>query len=99
MFTAQLEKAKEATDAANLRSAYAEISADYLLDTSATHYRSVKLECGEAYSSWENTDAKTNVGKLFKTPPTFSAGATVYVYMNGDEADLANAAPAGHSEL
>ena len=33
IFTAQLEKAREATDAANIRAAYAELSADALTET------------------------------------------------------------------
>lgn len=34
VFTAQLEKARETTDLANIRSAYAEVLANYLLDGS-----------------------------------------------------------------
>lgn len=36
VFTAQLEKSREATDAANIRSAYAEIMTQYLTDGSET---------------------------------------------------------------
>lgn len=42
IFSAQLEKAKEATDMANIRSAYAEVVAKYLGD-SKEHVASVKL--------------------------------------------------------
>ena len=37
VFTSQLEKSKEATDQANIRSAYAEVMAAALTDTAATH--------------------------------------------------------------
>ena len=43
IFSAQLEKAKEATDMANIRSAYAEVVAAYLGD-SKEHVASVKLK-------------------------------------------------------
>ena len=43
IFSAQLEKAKEATDMANIRSAYAEVVAAYLGD-SQKHEASVKLK-------------------------------------------------------
>ena len=36
IFTAQLEKSREATDAANLRSAYAEATADLLTNDKST---------------------------------------------------------------
>lgn len=37
VFTNQLEKSKEATDQANIRSAYAEVMSAALTDTAATH--------------------------------------------------------------
>ncbi|MBR2787973.1 MAG: hypothetical protein IKD94_02305 [Erysipelotrichaceae bacterium] len=37
IFSSQLEKAREATDQANIRSAYAEVMAAALTDTAATH--------------------------------------------------------------
>ena len=43
IFSAQLEKAKEATDMANIRSAYAEVVAAYLGD-SKNHESSVTLK-------------------------------------------------------
>ena len=42
IFTAQLEKAREATDAANIRSAYAEMMADSLTNETATGTKEVK---------------------------------------------------------
>ena len=43
IFTSQLEKAREATDMANIRSAYAEVSADALTDSKKDHTATVKL--------------------------------------------------------
>ena len=43
VFTSQLEKSKEATDMANVRSAYAEVLAEYLSD-SQTHTATVALK-------------------------------------------------------
>lgn len=42
IFTAQLEKAREATDMANIRAAYAEVSADYLTESKESK-KTVKL--------------------------------------------------------
>lgn len=41
IFSAQLEKAREATDAANIRSAYAEMMADYLTNETTTMSKEV----------------------------------------------------------
>lgn len=42
IFTSQLEKSREATDLANIRSAYAEVMSAGLTDTGATHDDSLK---------------------------------------------------------
>lgn len=44
IFSAQLEKAKEATDMANIRSAYAEVIANYLGDSTQGYEISVNLK-------------------------------------------------------
>ena len=56
IFSAQLEKAKEATDMANIRSAYAEVVAAYLGD-SKRHESSVTLKSDtNNYESDENAE-------------------------------------------
>ena len=56
IFSAQLEKAKEATDMANIRSAYAEVVAAYLGD-SQKHEASVKLNSDTTnYESDKNAE-------------------------------------------
>ena len=53
IFTSQLEKAKESTDMANIRSAYAEVMAAYLDDGDA-HTISVKTESNR--TDWKSGD-------------------------------------------
>ena len=56
IFSAQLEKAKEATDMANIRSAYAEVIAEYLGD-SQKHEASVDLKSdNNNYESDKNAE-------------------------------------------
>lgn len=56
IFSAQLEKAKEATDMANIRSAYAEVVAAYLGD-SKKHVASVALK-SDLTSDFKSGDAE-----------------------------------------
>ena len=53
IFTSQLEKAREATDAANLRSAYAELMADAITDENSTKTATVKQE--QTVANWATT--------------------------------------------
>jgi type IV pilus assembly protein PilA len=50
VFTAQLEKAREATDAANLRAAYAEMMADALTNETTTGTKTVTQK--QTVSNW-----------------------------------------------
>lgn len=54
IFSAQLEKSREATDAANIRSAYAEVSADLLTDDSSK--KEVKVPAKQKKAGWQGTD-------------------------------------------
>ena len=59
IFTAQLEKAREATDAANIRSAYAEVSANYLTaDTDAKKVTSEDVTLTQQRGGWQDTAIK-----------------------------------------
>lgn len=51
IFTAQLEKSREATDAANIRSAYAEVMAEAITDGTADVTRTVTLK--QAQDGWQ----------------------------------------------
>lgn len=54
IFSAQLEKSREATDAANIRSAYAEVSADMLTNESSD--KSVDVVAKQKKADWQGTD-------------------------------------------
>ena len=65
VFTSQLEKAREATDAANLRAAYAEIMAEAVTkDTDVTYTKTVK-----------QTQTKTGWDNPIPFPENFEVGA------------------------
>ncbi len=51
VFTAQLEKAREATDIANVRSAYAEVITYYLTDNDST--TSIAVEAKQTVADWQ----------------------------------------------
>lgn len=57
IFTTQLEKAREATDAANIRSAYAEASADLLTNDASTYSKEVKAT--QTKDGWQGVDYST----------------------------------------
>ena len=73
IFTSQLEKSREATDAANLRAAYAEASADLLTNDASTFSKEVKAT--QTQPGWQNTSIKdiggikigTSTGELAAT--------------------------------
>lgn len=54
IFSAQLEKSREATDAANIRSAYAEVSADMLTNDSSD--KTVEVTAKQKKAGWQGTD-------------------------------------------
>lgn len=54
IFSAQLEKSREATDAANIRSAYAEVSADMLTNDSSN--KTVTVPAKQKKADWQGTD-------------------------------------------
>ena len=54
IFSAQLEKSREATDAANIRSAYAEVSADLLTDDSSN--KTVEVPAKQKKADWQGTN-------------------------------------------
>lgn len=51
VFTTQLEKSREATDLANVRSAYAAVVVDYLDDASAA---SITVSAQQKVANWQN---------------------------------------------
>lgn len=89
---AQLERANEATDAANIRSAYAEVTASYLGDNKA-HSETVDLKSNT--TDWQSDDemeiagvsAKDLIGKdtTAKTTVEVAVDATGKVTIGGVE--------------
>jgi type IV pilus assembly protein PilA len=64
IFTAQLEKAREATDAANIRAAYAEVSADALVDGNTTANETVNATQTSKNWAINNGGATTSIGNI-----------------------------------
>ncbi len=69
-FNAQLEKSREAADAANIRAAYAEVMVDYLDDGTQDATATVNLQQEE--DGWKNTDLETNLKTLVGEDGTFT---------------------------
>lgn len=53
VFTSQLERSREATDTANVRSAYAEVMTQYLLDENANF--TIDVESKQGVDGWQTT--------------------------------------------
>lgn len=64
IFTAQLEKAREATDAANIRAAYAEVSANLLTEDDASKVKPIVVNATQTQSGWQGTDFSTADHKI-----------------------------------
>lgn len=63
VFSSELEKAREAVDAANIRAAYAEIMVKAVEDPTQSYTQDVKLKQME--EGWQNTELKNNLESLF----------------------------------
>ena len=93
-FNAQLEKAREATDAANIRAAYAEVMVAYIegegADAKSGDFtKTVDLQ--QKVDGWKNEELSTNLAKLttagtIATTPT--QGGTCTVTVDGDTGDV-----------
>ena len=75
VFTSQLENSREAADAANLRSAYAEVAAKYLTDGASGASNSKTVTAAQMQDSWQNDTIKNgNIGDI---PVSSSVSAKV----------------------
>ena len=80
IFTAQLEKAREATDLANIRAAYAEVVSAKLTDESATPTATVELK--QQKDGWETANPEVAGAVL---PDTVAvAGDSVVITFDAD---------------
>ncbi len=79
IFTSQLEKSREATDMANIRSAYAEVTADYLLDDTKDYSKDVKIVSNP--KDWKSDSTAELNGKTYNTliSQASKAGDTITV--------------------
>lgn len=64
IFTTQLEKAREATDAANIRAAYAEVSANLLTEDDVSKVSSIEVKATQTQTGWQGTDFNTDDHKI-----------------------------------
>ena len=84
VFTAQLERAREATDIANVRSAYAEVMTNYLLDEDATF--AISVESKQGIDGWQGDQAvlvyQTNGAQSDYDIPAAGPGKTYSVGVN-----------------
>ena len=55
VFTTQLEKSREATDIANVRSAYATVIADYLVEGGSTA-KTIEVDAKQTVSGWQTSN-------------------------------------------
>ena len=56
VFTTQLEKSRESTDIANVRSAYAGIVTDYLADTASYSTLSATVSAQQKQTGWQTSE-------------------------------------------
>ena len=87
IFTSQLEKSREATDLANVRSAYAELVAKYLTDEESD---TISVTAQQKQSKWQNNNSKsityigTSIGSTGKVEvPSSTKGYIVSISDKG----------------
>lgn len=82
IFTTQLEKAREATDLANIRSAYAEVMVDAITDEATQHQRTVQLK--QKVDGWKTQSAESTLLSLGDVHDEPKAGGTCKVIWQTD---------------
>ena len=85
VFNAQLEKSREAADAANIRSAYAEVLVNYLDDQST---EPVEVTLTQETAGWDNDNFETTLKNLvgeenYSGTPAAKGTCTVSVSATG----------------
>ena len=80
VFTTQLEKSREATDAANIRAAYAEVMTD------ADEVASEKVELKQTQDGWQNTEIK-DIGGIDVSKLEVGKDKTAVITYNPNEKD------------
>ena len=80
IFTAQLEKSRESVDLANLRAAYAEVSADLLTNDAST--KDIEVKATQTQTGWQGSN-QGEVAKL--TVSAVTKGKSWHVKVNTDK--------------
>ena len=86
VFTAQLEKSREATDVANIRSAYAGLVSEYLLNPAA---KSTTVKVTQKQDGWQTSPVptlktmKSNTEQSIALTPHTSGNYTVSINASG----------------
>ena len=83
VFTSALENSREATDAANIRSAYAEVAAKALTDSSTAVTATVEKQ--QTQSGWQNT-ALENIAGIAVTDLNSTESTTIQYTPSTDSA-------------
>ena len=81
IFTSQLEKAREATDMANVRSAYAEVVASYLSDNKG---KSIDVPITSNTSDWKSDSTAKLNGHAYKEMINSASDGTIKVAVDTD---------------
>ena len=89
IFTSQLEKAREATDLANIRSAYAELTAEYLTagsdaTTGSADQRTVAVTQKKEDWQSDNNKPNTTIAEKISVPAKTSGNYTVKISAAGE---------------
>lgn len=84
VFTAQLEKSREAVDAANIRASYAEIMSDAITGDLPTDMTKYDVPLKQEKSGWQTTfDFPKNLKENATTEPAKDATVT-FTYADGE---------------
>ena len=98
VFTAQLEKSREATDLANVRSAYAELMANYLTWDGKTAIADITVPAKQVQANWQ-CDGDKATTKISEGTTTSGievpASTTTYVVHLSTADDTTSGAKAG----
>lgn len=81
IFTSQLEKARESTDLANIRSAYAEVTADYLTNSEAKTETVTKTQ---TKAGWEGSTGDGKIAGVKVSDVDAGGSGTVTVSIDAD---------------
>lgn len=97
IFTSQLEKSRESTDAANMRSAYAVATARVLTDGGKTGVAAGPITLEQAQGEWQNTElASQKIGNA--TVGSAPTSGDVYVNVSKDgQVSIASSATSGYT--